>query len=282
MFFHKKELFADIKVDEPNARFAELLLEQFGGATGELTAGLQYWVQSFHVDTPSIRDMLQDIALEEFSHLEMVGRLIEAHTRRTNQEAAYKSTLFLIRGVGPHFVDSQGSAWSARYINEGGDVVRDLRADIAAEAGARQTYEGLIKVAPDEGSRKALVNLLTREISHTHMFMEALRGLGKLTDPFFGNVPPDSTVNLYFNVSSDGQLRGPWNKDPAFQYIENPKPEGKESVAYPAGPDVPGQTQVPPGGMEWAASTAKPIPPTGSVNEPSMGGEPPPGVPRRR
>ena len=40
----------------------------FGGATGELTAALQYWVQSFHVENAAIRDMLQDIAIEEFSH----------------------------------------------------------------------------------------------------------------------------------------------------------------------------------------------------------------------
>jgi Mn-containing catalase len=269
MFFHKKELITDVKIEEPNARFAQLLLEQFGGATGELTAGLTYWVQSFHVDEPSIRDMLQDIAVEEFSHLEVVGRMIEAHTRRTDQTEAFNSTLFAVRGVGPHFLDAHGAAWTAAYVNEGGDVVRDLRADIAAEAGARQTYEALIKLAPDEGTKKALVMLLTREISHTHMFMEALRALGKLTDPFFGNVPPDSTVNLYFNVSSDGDHRGPWNKSPAFQFIENPKPGGKDNVAYPAGPLVVGQTRLPPGGMEWAESTAKPIPPTGSAPEPA-------------
>lgn len=280
MFFHQKALIGEVKVDEPNARFAQLLLEQFGGATGELTAGLQYWVQSFHVDDPSIRDMLQDIAIEEFSHLEMVGRLIEAHTRRTDQTEAYNSTLFAVRGVGPHFLDAQGAAWSAAYINEGGDVVRDLRADIAAEAGARQTYEALMKLSPDEGSKKALHTLLTREISHTHMFMEALRGLGKLTDPFFGNVPPDSTVNLYFNVSADGMLRGPWNKSPAFQFIQDPKPLGGGNVAEPAGPPVKGQTRIPPGGMEWAESTAKPISPTGAVYEP--GSPAPAAEPRRR
>jgi len=268
MFFHRKETIGDVKVDEPNARFAQLLLEQFGGATGELTAGLQYWVQSFHVDEPSIRDMLQDIAIEEFSHLEMVGRLTEAHTRKSQQDAAYNSTLFAVRGVGPHFLDAMGSAWSAKYVNEGGDVVRDLRADIAAEAGARQTYEALINLAPDEGTKKALVMLLTREISHTHMFMEALRGLGKLSDPFFGNVPPDSTVNLYFNVSADGQLRGPWSSSSAFQFIADPKPQGKDNVTQPAGPPVRGQTRVPPGGMEWATSTAKPIPASGNVQEP--------------
>jgi Mn-containing catalase len=225
MFFHKKEPIHFVKVDEPNPRFAQLLLEQFGGATGELTAALQYWVQSFHVENPGIRDMLQDIAIEEFGHLEMVGKLIEAHTKNTDQTEVYNSTLFAIRGIGPHFLDSQGHAWTANYLNEGGDVVRDLRANIAAEAGARQTYEELIKLATDQGTKNTLVHLLTREISHTQMFMKALDSLGKLTDPMFGNVQPDETVSLYYNLSTNGtepDQRGPWNSEPTFNYIANP------------------------------------------------------------
>ena len=167
--------------------------------------------------------MLQDIAIEEFSHLEMVGKLIEAHTKDVDQTEAYKSTLFAVRGMGPHFLDSQGVAWTAAYINEGGDVVRDLRADIAAEAGARQTYEELIKLAPDAGTKQTLVHLLTREISHTQMFMKALESLGKLTDPFFGNIQPDDTVDIYYNLSQNGKdERGPWNSQPTFRYVANP------------------------------------------------------------
>ena len=224
MFFHKKELIAKtVNVDTPNPRFAQLLLEQFGGATGELTAALQYWVQSFHVENAGIKDMLQDIAIEEFSHLEMVGKLIEVHTKGTNETEAFNSTLFAVRGIGPHFLDSQGSAWTAAYINEGGDVVRDLRANIAAEAGARQTYESLIKLAPDAGTKDTLVHLLTREISHTKMFMKALDSMGKLTDPFFGNIQPDETVDIYYNLSTNGKdERGPWNSDENFKYVANP------------------------------------------------------------
>ena len=225
MFFHKKELISKpVNVKDPDPRFAQLLLEQFGGATGELSAALQYWVQSFHTEDPGIKDMLQDIAIEEFSHLEMIGKLIEVHTKNVDQTEAYKSTLFAVRGAGPHFLDSQGSAWNASYINEGGHVVRDLRANIAAEAGARQTYESLIKIAPDEGTKETLVHLLTREISHTKMFMKALDSMGKLTDPFFGNVQPDETVDIYYNLSSDGakDQRGPWNSDKDFRYIADP------------------------------------------------------------
>lgn len=234
MFFHKKETIQTVNVDAANPQFAQLLLEQFGGATGELTAALQYWVQSFHVEHPGIRDMLQDIAIEEFGHLEMIGRLIESHTKNTDQTAAYKSSLFAVRGIGPHFLDSQGSAWTASYINEGGDVVRDLRANIAAEAGARQTYEALIKMAEDEGTKKTLVHLLTREISHTKMFMKALDSLGKLDDPFFGNIQPDETVNIYYNLSSDGEAdqRGPWNSDQDFEYVAQPTPKGQSMPVH--------------------------------------------------
>ncbi|MEQ9359684.1 manganese catalase family protein [Coleofasciculus chthonoplastes] len=227
MFFHKKETIQSVNIETAHPQFAQLLLEQFGGATGELTAALQYWVQSFHCENPSIRNMLQDIAVEEFSHLEMIGKLIESHTKNVDQTDAYKSTLFAVRGMGPHFLDSQGSAWTATYINEGGDIVRDLRANIGAEAGARQTYESLIKLAPDPGTKETLVHLLTREISHTKMFMNALDSLGKLTDPMFGNIEPDSTVDLYYNLSteSDGnpqQGDKPWNSAPDFKYVANP------------------------------------------------------------
>ena len=227
MFIHKKEPLHRVKVDEPNPRFAQFLLEQFGGATGELTAGLQYFVQSFHTEDAGVRDMLQDIATEEFGHLEMVGMLIEAHTKNADQSALEGAGIFALRGHGPHFLNAQGSAWKADYIMEGGSPVRDLRANIAAEAGALQTYENLIHMAPDDGTRQALRHLATREVAHTQMFMKALESMGKLTEPLFGDLTPDDTVNVYYNMSSDGQadLRGPWNKEPTFKYVPNPQAE---------------------------------------------------------
>jgi Mn-containing catalase len=226
MFFHRKELAQPVNVGTPDARFGTYLLEQFGGATGELTAALQYWVQSFHVESAGIRDMLQDIAIEEFGHLEMVGHLIVQHTRKIDQTPVHDAPLFKLKGGGPHFLDSQGSAWTASYIQEGGNVVRDLRANISSEAGARQTYEALINATTDEGTRKTLTHLLTREITHANMFMKALESLGKLDDPMFGNIPPDDTVKLVFNLSKGADVRGPWNAEPDFDYIAEPTPQG--------------------------------------------------------
>jgi Mn-containing catalase len=55
------------------------------------------------------------------------------------------------------------------------------------------------------------------------MFMEALNSMGKLTDPYFGNIAPDETVNIYYHMSLNGkEVRGPWNSEPNFKYIPNP------------------------------------------------------------
>ena len=50
--------------------------------------------------------------------------------------------------------------------------------------------------------------------------------MGKLDDPFFGNIPPDETVKLVFNLSQGEDERGPWNEEPDFKYVENPEPKG--------------------------------------------------------
>src|SRR5918912_3486797 len=78
MFHHVKELQFDARVSGPDPRFAGLLLEQFGGANGELKAAMQYFVQSFAARKPypDKYDLLMDVATEELSHLEIVGATI--------------------------------------------------------------------------------------------------------------------------------------------------------------------------------------------------------------
>ena len=74
------------------------------------------------------------------------------------------------------------------------------------------------------------------EITHANMFMKALDAMGKLSDPMFGNVPPDDTVKLVFNLSQGDDIRGPWNEEPDFEYIEDPQPKGGMPPA-PINPD---------------------------------------------
>src|SRR5690606_14685699 len=79
MFYRVKELQFNARVSKPDIRFANLLLEQFGGPNGELKAAMQYFVQAFSAKQPHPKeyDLLMDIATEEFSHLEIVGATIQ-------------------------------------------------------------------------------------------------------------------------------------------------------------------------------------------------------------
>ena len=191
-----------------------------------MTAALQYWVQSFHVENAGIRDMLQDIAIEEFSHLEMVGKLIAQHTRSLTKPPCTMPRCSSSKAAAPTSWIARAAAGRQPISRKAATSFATSRANISAEAGARQTYESLIKACDDEGTKKTLHHLLTREITHANMFMKALDAMGKLDDPFFGNIPPDETVKLVFNLSQDEDVRGPWNEEPDFEYVADPRPEG--------------------------------------------------------
>jgi Mn-containing catalase len=52
-----------------------------------------------HVENVDIRDMLQDIAIEEFSHLEMVGKLTAQHTSELDQTSLHDAPLLKLKAA---------------------------------------------------------------------------------------------------------------------------------------------------------------------------------------
>ena len=79
MYHHVKKLMYTVHVDNPDPRFGNMLLEQFGGANGELAAAMQYSIQGLNCEDPERKDLLMDIGTEELSHLEIVGALARLH-----------------------------------------------------------------------------------------------------------------------------------------------------------------------------------------------------------
>src|SRR5689334_25381854 len=76
MFMHNKKLQYTVRVAAPNPVLASYMLEQFGGADGELAAAMRYFTQGLAEDDAGRKDMLLDIATEELSHLEVVGSIV--------------------------------------------------------------------------------------------------------------------------------------------------------------------------------------------------------------
>ena len=92
-----------VNFGRPDARFRDFLLERFGEPTdGTHRQHYGVWMQSFHVENGSIRDMLQDITIEELSHLEMVGKSIARLASKIDQTAVYDAPLFKVKDGGPH------------------------------------------------------------------------------------------------------------------------------------------------------------------------------------
>ena len=85
MYHHVKKLMYTVRVDEPDPRFGNMLLEQFGGANGELAAAMQYSIQGLNCEDPARKDLLMDIGTEELSHLEVVGTLA-AHASEADED----------------------------------------------------------------------------------------------------------------------------------------------------------------------------------------------------
>lgn len=238
MFTHRKKPLFPVKVGEVDPKFAQKLLEQFGGRSGEFTAMTEYFVQSFACSHKGIRDMLLDIATEELCHLEMVGLMVEQLLRGAEREAAYEDTLFSMMGQGPQFADSMGNAWTSDWIRSSGDLVADLRHNISAEAGAKMAYDRLIHMTDDPGCKETLTYLMTREISHQRMFTSALQSLDQKME---GTLEPKTDLHTYYNLSRDGgngdgigsDERGPWNADGEWIFVDRPEDKLSAKVEGP-------------------------------------------------
>ncbi|HYZ61250.1 MAG TPA: manganese catalase family protein [Acetobacteraceae bacterium] len=226
MYHHVKQLMYTVRVDSPDPRFGQMLLEQFGGANGELAAAMQYSVQGLNTDDPQLKDVLMDIGTEELSHLEVIGTLARMHLKpmKTARNAAEANPLIaVVGGGGVDLRNSMGEAWTSDYLKISGQPEVDLRSNIAAEARAKITYERLIPFTNDRGSIEALQFLMTREITHMKAFMQALDGLGKGALEI-GQLPPtEGLVNQYFNDSTgSGDLSEEWARKNGFEPVNNP------------------------------------------------------------
>jgi Mn-containing catalase len=242
MYHHVKKLMYTVRVDEPDPRFGNMLLEQFGGANGELAAAMQYSIQGLNCDDPDFKDLLMDIGTEELSHLEIVGCLARMHLKpmKFDREKAEADPLIAIAGGGGvNLFNSQGNPWTADYLKITGELDVDLRSNIAAEARAKIVYERLINFCEDAGSKDALQFLMTREITHMKAFAAALESMKKPAFSIGKLAPTPGLVNQYFNDSTgegdEGEIdtRGPWNEGGDWEFVTAPalqaQPPGEEA-----------------------------------------------------
>ncbi|KAA8999696.1 spore coat protein CotJC [Paenibacillus spiritus] len=176
MWVYEKKLQYPVRVGKCDPRMAKYLMEQYGGADGELAAALRYMNQRYTIPDKVI-GVLNDISTEEFAHLEMIATMIFKLTKDATPDQLVEA------GLGAHFVNhdsalyyenAAGVPWTATYIQAKGDPLADLYEDIAAEEKARATYQWLIDITDDVDLQDGLKFLREREVVHAQRFKEAV------------------------------------------------------------------------------------------------------------
>ncbi|MBL4954106.1 manganese catalase family protein [Neobacillus sp. OS1-32] len=176
MWIYEKKLQYPVRVSSCNPMLAKFLIEQYGGADGELAAALRYLNQRYTIPDKVI-GLLTDIGTEEFAHLEMIATMVYKLTKDATPEQMKAA------GLDGHYADhdkalfyhnAAGVPFTATYIQAKGDPITDLYEDIAAEEKARATYQWIINLSDDPDLNDGLRFLREREIIHSQRFREAV------------------------------------------------------------------------------------------------------------
>lgn len=176
MFQYEKKLQFPVKIKNPNPKYAQIIISQFGGPDGELAASVRYLSQRFAMPYAELKGLLTDIGTEELSHLEMVGAIVYQLTRNLTIDEIKKSGFdkyFVDHTTGIYPVAASGAPFTAAYVQSKGDVITDLHEDLAAEQKARTTYDNILRLVDDPDVREPIKFLRQREIVHYQRFGEA-------------------------------------------------------------------------------------------------------------
>ena len=66
MWEYEKRLQYPVKIKNPDARAAKVIISQYGGPDGELGASLRYLSQRFSMPDPRVAGLLTDIGIEDY------------------------------------------------------------------------------------------------------------------------------------------------------------------------------------------------------------------------
>ncbi len=177
MWEYEKRLQFPVKIKNPDARAAKIIISQYGGPDGELGASLRYLSQRFAMPYPRVSGLLTDIGTEELAHLEMIGAIVHQLTRNLTPEQ------IKAQGFDAYFVDfttgvypqsAGGAPFSAMTLASKGDPITDLTEDMAAEQKARTTYDNILSLVDDPDIIAPIRFLREREVVHFQRFGEAL------------------------------------------------------------------------------------------------------------
>ncbi len=136
MWNYEKRLQYPVNIKNTCPRTASLILSQFGGPDGELSASMRYLAQRYSMPCKEVGGLLTDIGTEELGHLEIICAMVYQLTRNLTPEQAKTA------GFDAYYIDHTTGIWpqaaggipfNACEFQSKGDVITDLHEDMAAD-----------------------------------------------------------------------------------------------------------------------------------------------------
>ncbi|MFZ5354379.1 MAG: ferritin-like domain-containing protein [Bacillota bacterium] len=164
---HKRVIYSDpspypeIKAEEQNPYYVQLLMDDYAGIISEFTAINQYLYHYFYfreIDK-ELGELLENVAIIEMLHMEILAELI------------------IKLGGSPIIRGSHSTCsnyWNGSFIYYGIHLCDRLKADIDAEYKAVKVYKEHIKKIDDPHIKSILERIILDEMVHIKLFSDAL------------------------------------------------------------------------------------------------------------
>jgi bacterioferritin len=143
---------------EKNIGEAMLLMGDYAGKVSEVSAIMQYMYQHYTLSAiaPETADVLEDIAITEMGHNELLGKTI-------------------VKLGGDPIFGADYRYWNAGFVNYTRDLKKMLLIDIQDEENAIENYLKTIEALETQSIRNMISCIIEEEKSHIMVLKELLK-----------------------------------------------------------------------------------------------------------
>lgn len=105
MWAYEKRLQYPVKIKKTCPKTAQLIISQYGGPDGELSASMRYLAQRYSMPVKKVGGLLTDIGTEEINHMEIICAIVYQLTRNLTPEQAKTA------GFDAYYIDHTAGLW---------------------------------------------------------------------------------------------------------------------------------------------------------------------------
>ena len=168
MKFYIEKPYPEVRVEQKNSFYADLLFNDYSGITSELSAITSYSYQNFVLfeKYKEIAHNLIKIAIVEMHHLELLGK-----------------TIYLL-GKNPYFIYKERNNcsykyWNSSFISSDINIFKLLKNNILSEQKAILNYEYHKSLISDIYIKELLERIIDDEKLHIKCFKTMLKEISK-------------------------------------------------------------------------------------------------------